>query len=388
MARVLLPFITSIVIGIAAAPAYAVVRDVPIGIASNFSEPSSSSSNPYGDYFRDGVNLALKESSKRLADHGLKVVLKEFDYGNEQYRVLDAAKKSAASDVIAVMGYNFSSHALLAAPIHQESKLPMLTPSATADRLGQMGSYVHQACFDNGFMGQVLAAVAVERLHAKKAAIVVDADCAYCQDLSNGFDREFLSRGGKITAKSEVLESDHDFVGTISDLRSKDFDVVLIPNQELSSARIISALLKAGIKKPFLGGDGWGDVGAEFFSVLENQQFNGYSVSHWHPAMKERRSVAFVSAYTKAFGKAPNDTSVLAYDTMNLLIESILRARTLTRAGMEESLNSIKKFEGVTGEALFRKGRAPKKSLVLLAAKGGAFEVIKTIAPENGGKGD
>lgn len=357
------------------------LQQVRIGLASNFSEPSSSSSNPYGDYFRDGVRLALQESGARLEKKGVQIQTEEFDYGTNQFHVLEAANKAAASNVIAVLGYNFSSHALLAAPIHQAAGLPMLTPSATADRVGTMGKFVHTGCFNNSFMGQTLAKVARKRLKAQSAAVIVAADCAYCQDLAHAFEQSFAASGGKVTVRAEVLESDTDFTNTVTKLKQQSFDVILVPNQELNSARIISAVLKAGINKPFLGGDGWGNVGQEFFSVLGGQDLQGYSVSHWHPDEETSRSKHFVSDYVQKFGKQPNDTSVLAHDATLLLVEAILRTKQYTRVGVEDAINSIQRFDGVTGKAIFSTKSAPRKSLVLLSANKSRFKVLETIEP-------
>jgi len=359
-------------------------QDVHIGLASNFTEVSSSSSNPYGDYFRNGVRLAIKDAKLQLENHKINLVLEEFDYGTNQVKVLDAAKRAANSSVIGVLGYNFSSHALLAAPIHQEAKLPMLTPSATADRIGKMGRYVHTACFNNTFMGKTLAQVAWKRLKAHKAAIVVAVDCAYCADLAQGFEREFRALGGEITVRTEILESDKDFSSVVDSLKrnpSKTYDVILIPNQELSSALVIGEILKAGINKPFLGGDGWGDVGSEFFKVIGKSDLNGYSVSHWHPELKAPRSIKFAKEFEKEFGKQPNDTAVLAYDGMMLMIEALFHTKSHTRQGLEEALNGIKDFDGVTGHTHFMTGSAPLKSLTLLSAKNTAFTPIEMINP-------
>ncbi len=359
-------------------------QDVHIGLASNFTEVSSSSSNPYGDYFRDGVRLAITDAKPQLDKRGIHIILDEFDYGTNQVKVLDAANKAVASPVIGVLGYNFSSHALLAAPIHQAAKLPMLTPSATADRIGRMGAYVHTACFDNAFMGKTLAQIAWNRLKVRKAAIVTAADCAYCVDLAQGFEREFVALGGEITVRKNVLESDKDFSPVVDALKrnpSKNYDAILIPNQELNAALIISAILKAGINKPFLGGDGWGDVGDEFFSVIGDSKLTGYSVSHWHPDLKSSRSKKFVKAFQKQFGKRPNDTAVLAYDSMLLMIDALSHAKQFTRQGLEDSLSAIKEFDGVTGHTTFVAGGAPLKSLTLLSVKNTKFTPLEMINP-------
>lgn len=368
------------------ATAFAAKTEVAIGLASNFSEVSSSSSNPFGGYFRDGVTLALEKAKPLLDKRGIALKVEEFDYGISDAKVLEAAQKAAASNVVAVLGYNFSSHALLAAPIHQKFELPMLTPSATANRIASLGSYIHQGCFDNDFMGETLARVAINRLKAKSAAIVAAADCAYCTDLARAFETEFKKSGGTISVSVPLLQDDKNLQPVIDQLKGKNFDVILVPNQELSSARVISAILNAGINKPFLGGDGWGNVGQEFFGILKNQKLTGYSVSHWHPDAKSKLSKEFVAAYQKSFGKTPNDTSVLAYDSTALLVDVVLRASTFTRKGIEDAFNKTKTFSGVTGKFVFQPKRAPLKSLVLLEANSSKFKVLEIIDPPAGGR--
>ena len=361
-------------------------NEIAVGLASNFSEVSSSSSNPFGDYFRNGIQLALKAADKKLAQKHLTIKLEEFDYGNSDARVLDAARKAVTSNVVAVVGYNFSSHALLAAPIHQAGQLAMITPSATANRIGSLGPYIHQGCFDNAFMGEALARIAHDKLKASKAAIVVAADCAYCTELAKAFESGFKKNGGTVTVSTSVLVEDKDFSGTIEKLKAQPFDVVLVPNQELLAGRIIAALMSHGIRKPFLGGDGWGNTGAELFAHLDKQSLNGYSVSHWHPEETSTRSKKFVADYNKTFGKSPNDTAVLAYDSMSILIEALLKTQQITRGGVEASLAHMKKFSGVSGHFIFQKNKAPRKSLIVLSTANSKFNVVERIEPAAGAK--
>ena len=358
---------------------------VNIGLASNFSEVSTGSSNPYGGYFKDGVILALKKSAAQLRQKGIIVSLQYFDYGNSDIKVLSATKKAIDSDVVAVLGYNYSSNALLAAPLHQQAKLPMLTPSASATRLGTMGRYIHMACFDNDFMGESLAKIARNKLKATRAILLPAANCAYCSDLADSFEKAFHAQGGVTVANIPVLLEDKDFSDAIRRVKENEFDVVLIPNQELTSARMIAALSRAGIKKPFLGADGWGNVGQEFFEILSGVKFTGYSVSHWHPELRTKESIKFTNDYKKEFGKIPNDTSVLSYDAMLLLVQAILHAKTYDRNGIEDALNSLKVFDGVTGHFQMTANRAPQKSLLLLKADEGQFSIAEQINPKKTG---
>ncbi len=358
---------------------------VVVGLASNFSEVSTGSSNPYGGYFKDGVTLALKHSESKLRARGIRVATQEFDYGTSDIKVLEATRNAIASPAVAVLGYNYSSNALLAAPLHHESKLPMLSPSASANRLGSFGRYIHMASFSNDFMGETLARVAKSKLKASKAVILPAANCAYCSDLAESFSSHFQKLGGSVIVNLPILNDDTNFNDVIEKLKLQKFDVVFIPNQELTSARLIAALSKAGVNVPFMGADGWGNVGKEFFGILHDAKFSGYSTSHWHPDLKDRASLDFISSYKAAFGKIPNDTSVLAYDSMLLLVEALLKSKTLDREGVENSLNQITSFRGVTGKFVLTKNQAPRKSLVLLKTNNKRFQIVDTISPQTKG---
>lgn len=352
---------------------------VNIGIASNFSELSTVSFNPFGGYFRDAIHLAIKQRQDELKKNGIELKIKEFDYGADDSRVAEVAKSAVASDVSIVVGYNYSSSALIAAPIHVNSKLPMLSPSASANRLGTFGSYVHLGSFDNQFMAESLARLAKENLKFQKALIISAVDCAYCVDLSQSFEKQFTILGGEVVKTLPVLQDDKEFSGIISQLKDVDFDFVFIPNQELTSARIISAFVTGGYSKPFLGADGWGNEGKEFFSVLKGKKFVGYSVTHWHPRLNTISSKKFVDSYLKNFKKLPNDTSVLAYDSMNLLIDTIINNSDRSRAGLENSLKKVKSYRGVTGNYAFRRHMAPRKDILILKTKNSQFEIDRVL---------
>ncbi|MGE3611440.1 MAG: ABC transporter substrate-binding protein [Bacteriovoracaceae bacterium] len=352
---------------------------VNVGIASNFSELSTVTFNPFGGYFKDAIHLAVKQRENDLKKNGIDLIVKEFDYGADDSKVAEVAKNTVASDVSVVVGYNYSSSALIAAPIHVEAKLPMISPSASANRLGTFGSYVHLGSFDNQFMAQSLARLAKEKLKFQKALIVSAVDCAYCVDLSNSFEKQFSSMGGEVVKKMPVLQDDKEFSGIIAQIREIEFDFVFIPNQELTSARIISAFVNQGYTKPFLGADGWGNEGKEFFSVLKGKKFVGYSVTHWHPKLDTAKSKSFVNAYLKNFKKLPNDTSVLAFDSMNLLIDTIINNRDRSRAGLESALKKMTSFKGVTGNYSLRPHMAPQKDILILTTKNDQFVIDRVL---------
>ena len=355
---------------------------VRVALASNYSELSTVSFNPFGGYFKDAIDLAVSDNKVLLAKAGIELDLVPYDYGTNDVNVIKKAKEISASNALAVIGYNYSAPALLSAPIHTEEKIPVIYPSASANRLSTFGKYVHLGSFSNQFMVETLAKAVTKVLKKKNILILTAVNCAYCMDLTSSFSAEIKKYGGEVVKTISLLQEETDFTKIAEEAKTLKFDAVFVPTQELTAARLISALTEVGITKPFLGADGWGNEGSEFFRVLKGKKFTGYSVTHWHPKLNTPKSKKFVADYLKRFNKLPNDTSVLAYDSMTLLIQAIVKTKPLTRENLEKTLSSILTLDGVTGRSYGEPHQAPRKNILVLKTTATGFAINQIIAPQ------
>ena len=356
-------------------------KKVVVGVASNFSQTAMGGANPFGDYLRNGVKLSMKVHEKALAKAGIRLELEYYDYGNSQAGVLDTVTKAVSSEAVAIIGYNYSSQALLAAPIHQKNEIPMLAPIASATRLQTFGPYVHSLCVGNPGIAKAMSWVNTSYIHAKRAIIISAADCAYCQDLAQTFMKEFKANGGVVVKKVDVLQEQVDFSNAWKEVEGMDYDLVVVPNQEITSGRIVSEFLKRGYSKYFLGGDAWGDLGQGFYSVVGKlkKALKSYSVTHWHAKVNNELSRDFVKNYWKEFGKPPAITSAQAYDSMSMLIQILVNSKFQSREEVERGIANLRRFNGLTGTCSFNNGII-SKDLVLLRQTGNEFEFVRTIS--------
>jgi branched-chain amino acid transport system substrate-binding protein len=359
---------------------------VTVALASNFSELSTVSFNPFGGYFQNAIELAVSDNKALLDKAGINLELINYDYGTNDINVIKKAREASSSNAIAVIGYNYSAPALLSAPIHTEAKIPVIYPSASANRLSTFGKYVHLGSISNQFMVESLAKIATQTLKAKKILILAAVDCAYCMDLSKSFTEEVTKYGIANIQSIQLLEKESDYAKIAEEAKRLSFDAVFVPNQELTAARLIAALTEVGITKPFLGADGWGNEGSEFFRVLKGKKFTGYSVTHWHTKLKTKKSERFVTEYKKRFDKLPNDTSVLAYDSMTLLIQALIKTKPLTRDHLEKTLSSINTLDGVVGKSYWKSHQAPRKNILVLKTTDTGFAINQVVTPNGGNR--
>lgn len=338
-----------------------------VGHAANFSNVSRSAINPYNNSVSNGLNFAVSEYREKLKARGLEIKIQDFDYGSSEILALNVAKDVVASPAIATIGFYESGQSLLGSPVLAKAGLPLISPMSSATRLFGQDAHFHPMSFSNESMGKALANFAKKNFKAKTALVIPAADCAYCADLGGSFID--AAKGlGITTTKADVLNDESNFASVESAIKGKTYDVIVVPNHELTSAKIVAYLLKRGIKTPYLGGDGWGNAqGNGFYQIVTDKEFEGYCVGHWHPDLSTETGKKFVKDWKKTYGNIPSADSAIAYDSMRLLIFAILKTTDFTRSGIQKSLESIKTYDGASGNLRFTgHGQAPEKALVIL----------------------
>lgn len=356
-------------------------ENVYIGIAANFSSMSDSTSNPYSNHFRNALEMVIDENKVQLKSRNIKINLVELDYSDEKSKVISTAEDAVKSNVIGVLGYIYSSDVLLSGPIFNKNKLLLITPTASADRVEEIGPYVRRTCFEDSFQGKVLAKFSLINKKMKTAGIVSVADCAYCQSLSSAFKKNFESIGGKVLIETSVLSSETDFSEVIEKFKKQQVDVILVPNYEKISASIMASLIDSKVQpKYWLGGDGWGNSLNLFKKIIGNRIYKAITVSHWHSEIKTKKSKKFIKSYAKRFNKSPVDTTVLTYDAATLLVESILKDSKLTRESLFRIVSETNSFTGVTGKIVYKNSkRTPIKQAIILMHENGEFSLEKVV---------
>src|ERR1019366_4859792 len=153
----------------------------------------------FGISTRDGIQLAVDEINASGGINGktLKVILVD-DQGKPEQAAVAVTKLITQDQVQVVLGEVASSLSLAAAPLCQERKIPMISPSSTNPKVTQVGDYIFRVCFIDPFQGQVMADFAMQQLNAKTAAILRDQKSDYSMGLADFFIKRFKEKGGAI----------------------------------------------------------------------------------------------------------------------------------------------------------------------------------------------
>ena len=209
-----------------------------------------------------GIQLAAGQLNASGGILGKKIrVIAQDDQGNADQVATIVTRFVTSDRVDVVLGEVASSLSLRAAPICEDNKVPMITPSSTNPevtlRNGKAADYIFRVCFIDPFQGTVMARFATNNLKAKKAAVLRDTSNAYSVGLANYFVQEFKRLGGTITVDKSYAEGDDNFRAQLTDIAGTKPDIIYVPGYYSEVSLIAKQAREAGITVPLAGGDGW-----------------------------------------------------------------------------------------------------------------------------------
>ena len=351
---------------------------IKVGVYADLSGQTSS----FGQSTVNGVKMAVEEINKAGGINGRQVeLLIEDDQGRPEQAATVVTKLISQNQVNAVIGEVASSNSLAAAPKAQAAKVPMITPSSTNPKVTQVGDYIFRVCFIDPFQGEVMAKFAANTLKAKRAAILLDVNSDYSRGLGQFFEENFVKLGGQIVERQSYTQTDRDFKGQLTSIRSANPEVIYVPGYYGQVGVIAKQSKELGIKAPLLGGDGWDapqlfQIGGA--ALNGSYMSNHYSVDDPAPATQK-----FVSDYKGLYnGTAPDAIGALGYDAMKVLADAIRRAGTTDGPKLRDAIAQTQGFQGVTGNISLNSERNAVKPAVVFELRDGKYVYKETIQPE------
>jgi branched-chain amino acid transport system substrate-binding protein len=334
----------------------------------------------FGISTRNGVDMAKDELNRAGGVLGKQVrVIVEDDQGKPEEAQTVVTKLVNKDRVTAVLGEVASSRSLAAAPVCQQNRVPMITPSSTNPRVTEIGDFIFRVCFIDPFQGKVMAKFATNTLKINRVAILRDIKNDYSVGLAQVFQENFENMGGKIVGNESYSEGDTDFSAQLTSIKSTDPQAIYVPGYYTEVGLIARQSRKLGITVPMMGGDGWDsprlwEIGGE---ALNDCYFsNHYSVDDPSPAIQK-----FVADYKKRFNQTPDALAALGYDAAKILFDAFRRANTTDSDKVREALSQTKEFPGVTGKITIDEKRNAVKPAVVLRVKDGKLVYVETVSP-------
>ena len=343
----------------------------------------------YGIPVRNAVMLYFDQLNAAGGINGKKVVVKEYDDKGDGVEAVNAYNLAKENGITAVVGSVLTGATIALADATYEDNMPQITASATAtgvtvmEDTGEVRTNVFRACFIDPFQGQKMADYAVEKLGAKTAAIFYETGSDYSEGLKNAFVVEAERMGLEIVDSEAFATGDKDFKAQMTNIASKNPDVVFCPIYYGEAGLAVQAARQAGCTSTFLGGDGFGSV--KDYASADELEGTVYC-SGYAPGTED--VAQFEKDYCETFDveEVPNMFAPLAYDASMIMAYGLKAAEDAgLTAGTDEYkqavIDAIKTMDGVkgiTGTYSFDSDNNPIKSVAIIELTGGE-EVFKEM---------
>ncbi len=334
----------------------------------------------FGSSTHNGIALAVEQINEAGGINGKKIQLITMDDQGKPEEASTAVTKLVTQDkVVAILGEVASSRSMAMAPVAQQYKVPMISPSSTNPRVTEMGDYIFRVCFIDPFQGTVMARFALETLKLKNVAVLRDVKNDYSVGLADFFTKTFTAGGGKIVVDQSYSAGDIDFKSQLTSIKGKNPEAIFVPGYYTDVGLIARQAKELKVSVPLLGGDGWDspklyEIGGD--SINGSYFSNHYSVEDKSPVVQD-----FIAKYKSKYNQVPDGLAAMGYDAMKVLENAMKTAKSLEGKDLRDAIAATKNYQAVTGVITLDEKRNAKKAAVVLKVDGSNFKYSTTIQP-------
>lgn len=343
--------------------------------------PLTGSVAVYGITSTNGIKLAVKEINAAGGIMGKQIEYILEDEKGEPTEAVNAFNKLKDKKMTALIGDITSKPTLAVAPLAEEAKIPMITPTGTQFDITQGKNFVFRTCYTDPFQGNILAQFVKENLKLKTVAIMSNNSDDYSKGVAKTFKDKAKEIGLEIVADEGYGKDDKDFRAQLTNIVSKNPDVLMISDYYEADALIATQAREVGIKSVIVGPDGWDGVLKQLDESSKTVVEGAYFANHYSVQDKNEKVQKFVKAYKDEYKDEPSSFAALGYDTVYVLKQAIEEAKSEDGEKIAEQIKKIK-FEGVTGKFSFDESNNPIKAVTMMKIKDGKYTFDSVVLPK------
>ena len=234
----------------------------------------------YGLSVINAVTLAVEELNAAGGVLGRQIELIVEDNKADATETNNAFRKLISRDQVhAIIGAVVTANSIVGAQVAQMMKVPMITPTSTAEKVTQEGDYIFRSCLIDPVQGRIMANFAYNSLEVREIACLTAQSNDYSVGLEEVFTKTFEELGGKVVASESYSEGDQDFKAQLTKIRAKKPEAIYVPGYYTEAGLIARQMRQLGMDLPILGPDGFDSP--KLFEIGGDAVFGSYFTNHY-----------------------------------------------------------------------------------------------------------
>ena len=380
----MLSAVLAIAILLAAATGVGAAETFKVGVVGPRTGPVAT----YGLSVIHAVTLAVEEVNAAGGVLGRQVELIVEDNKADAIETNNAFRKLISRDQVhAIIGAVVTANSIVGSQVAQRMKVPMITPTSTAEKVTREGDYIFRSCLIDPVQGKIMANFAYDFLGLREIACLTAQSNDYSVGLEEVFTKTFEELGGKVVAAESYSEGDQDFRAQLTKMRARKPDAIYVPGYYSEAGLIARQMRQLGMDQPILGPDGFDSP--KLFEIGGDAILGSYFTNHYSSETEDEVAEHFLESYRAKYGQDPDGFAALGYDAALILFDALERAGDgalaknlgVARAAIRDALADTKDIKVVTGTLTLDENRNPIKSAVILKVVDGGYEFVERIDP-------
>ena len=274
--------------------------------------------------------------------------------------------------VAALLGPAASTLTEIAFPVAEENRIVAVAPSSASQGLSALGDYVFRVNLTVNKLIPSGVQLTREKLGYQKVAIIADSLDLFSRSTNDVYSETLAAIGVELLSTETFSTRDADLRPQLSRIRDLQPEAVLVAANSFDQPTILLQGREVGIPDdvPFI---------VPLMSLGEVQQAGdaaegAISFTVWTSTADTPGNQEFVRNYMAAYGAEPSIFSVLAYTSVQLLVNAISTAGSTDSAAIREALAATSDFDTVLGNFSFDAVGDAVYDPIILIARDGAFQ--------------
>jgi branched-chain amino acid transport system substrate-binding protein len=299
---------------------------------------------PLGEYAVQAIDLVVEEINAGGGIMGRKLEILKEDSVNPQTASTKAERLIERDKVAAIVGEISSASCLTIAQVAQRTKNLYINTGGNSDALrgSNCNKYMFHVESQNSMYVKTCGrSLMAQGLVKDKKWFSLTADYAFGHDLLKVAKRFMEGNGGQFAADKLVPTDATDFSGLLLEIRNAKPDLVISNLAGNQITNFLKQYTEFGLKFP-VAGFGF-DTAQAWAAGKEN--FGGIWPVVWHHLLDTPGSKAFTAAFTKKYGKPPENQAWGDYISVKILAQTMTETKSTDALKIIEHLEKGAKFD-------------------------------------------
>lgn len=329
---------------VAGVGAPAIVRAQADAIRFGHLTPRTGFLGPLGEYGVMAIDLAVEEINAAGGVNGRKIELLKEDSVNPQTASTKAERMIERDKVACILGEISSASCLTIAQVAQRNKTLYINTGGNSDALrgADCKKYMfHVEAQNSMYVKSVGRSFLRDGLVKGKSWYSLTADYAFGHDLLKVARRFMEQNGGKFAGDDLVPTDATDFSSYLLKIRNAKPDLVVLNLAGNQITNFLKQYAEFGLTYP-VGGFGF-DTALAWAAGKGN--FVGTWPVIWHHHVDTPSAKAFVAAFTKKYGKPPENQAWGDYLSAKIVAQAMNELKSTDSTKLVEHLEKGAKFD-------------------------------------------